>query len=168
MIRHASTKDVFNLAVLKQQVWVDTYAREGIRHEFSQYLLKTFTPTLEQALLDDPSQRCLVAEQKDHLLGCAAICLNAVYPDESNRLMPEITQLYVLERFTGKGIGKALLDQAKQLINSCGYPEAFLTVYHENERALKFYFRQGLVQTGVTWFEMGGNRYENKIFLIKV
>lgn len=43
MIRVARKQDAINLAVLSMQVWLETYAQEGIRSEYSHHVLNTFT-----------------------------------------------------------------------------------------------------------------------------
>ena len=47
--------------------------------------------------------------------------------------------IFVDKSMRSKGIGKQLLDYAKELRE-----ELLLTVYHENESAVKFYKREGL------------------------
>jgi hypothetical protein len=52
-LRLANLDDATNLVVLKQQVWVSTYAIEGIQKEYSVYLLDIFTLENEKAILED-------------------------------------------------------------------------------------------------------------------
>ncbi len=42
-IREVKPADLKNLAVLKQQVWISTYATEGIIEEYSSYVLSEFS-----------------------------------------------------------------------------------------------------------------------------
>lgn len=43
MIRTANVSDSANIAALSIQVWLDTYATEGIRQNISKYVLEKFT-----------------------------------------------------------------------------------------------------------------------------
>lgn len=164
-IRVAELSDMANLVVLKQQVWVATYAEEGIRSEFSDYLLTTFTLENEKALLENPLKKTLVAEQNGHLIGCAVIDFDEECPIPATGHNPEIPVLYVLERFTGMGFGKLLLDKALQEIKKTGFDAAWLTVYHKNKRAIKFYKKHGFTDIGQAFFEMQGNQYENRVLI---
>ncbi|NTW23839.1 MAG: GNAT family N-acetyltransferase [Lentimicrobium sp.] len=164
-IRVAELSDMSNLVVLKQQVWVATYAEEGIRAEFSDYLLATFTLENEKALLENTQKKTLVAEHNGHLIGCAVIAFDEVCPLPANGHNPEIAVLYVLERFTGMGLGKILLDKALQEIKESGFDAAWLTVYHKNERAIDFYKKYGFTDIGIAFFEMQGNQYENRVLI---
>jgi ribosomal protein S18 acetylase RimI-like enzyme len=167
IIRPAEPEDVPNLTVLKQQVWIATYATEGIRTEFSRYVLDEFTEENTRRQTGDEQKLVLLAEMNDHLLGCIELSFNEVCPVEAVS-GPEIAVLYVLERFCGKGIGKALLDQVVIKLKNAGYTNVWLTVYYKNENALGFYKRQNFTEIGKTWFNLGGNQYENKVLMLKI
>lgn len=164
-IRIADFSDAANLTVLKQQVWVASYAVEGLRSEYSDYLLAEFTLDHELALLGNPEKKTLIAELNGHLIGCAVIDFNAAAPLPVVGNNPEIAILYVLECFTGRGIGKTLLENALQLVDESGFNAVWLTVYHKNERAIKFYNKSGFTDIGKAFFEMQGYQYENRVLI---
>ncbi|MHC1774464.1 MAG: N-acetyltransferase family protein [Lentimicrobium sp.] len=166
-IRQAEPGDVPNLTVLKQQVWIATYATEGIRTEFSRYVLDEFTEENTRRQIEDERKLILIAEINEHLLGCIELAFNEVCPAGAVS-GPEIAVLYVLERFCGKGIGKALLDQAVMKLKNAGYTNAWLTVYYKNENAIGFYKRQHFTEVGKTFFNLGENQYENKVMMLGI
>lgn len=162
VIRQAEPNDVANLTVLLQQVWIATYAEEGIRKEFSSYVLNEFTTEKIQDRLLNDRKICFIAEKDSHLRGCVEVDFNAVCPDQSIK-SPEITVLYVLERFKGQRIGRLLLEEVERLLVQRGDISCWLTVYHLNSSAIVFYRKMGFKKVGVTYFEMDGNKYENWI-----
>jgi len=163
IISVAGTGDAANLVVLKQHVWIETYATEGIRNEFSEYLLDTFTLENEIETLKNVRRKTLIASKNNHLIGCAVVASDAECPLQGFNNSAEISVLYVLERFTGIGAGKKLLSHAVRLIKDEGYGIAWLTVYHKNMRAIGFYRHSGFTDAGKTYFSMQGNQYENRI-----
>lgn len=167
IIREAEIKDASNLCVLKQQVWIAAYAIEGIRTEFSDYVLNQFTLKNTQDSILNKTEYTLIAEIDNHIIACLEIVYNAIHP-VSSEIAPEITVLYVLERFCGKRIGELLLKQAISHLKSLKHRHTWLTVYHENERAINFYNKQGFKHDGSTYFEMDGNKYENKIMVLEI
>lgn len=167
-IRKANLDDVLNLAVLKQQVWIATYAEEGIRTEFSRYVLDKFTFENIQKTIQDKNRVIYIAENNNHLIGCVEIALNEKCPIEIKTDCPEIAVLYVLERFKGKGIGKFLLRKTIEHIKELGHKSVWLTVYHKNHRALEFYHRNDFIPIGSTFFKMDSNRYENKVMMLEL
>jgi ribosomal protein S18 acetylase RimI-like enzyme len=168
LIRVANIEDTKNIAVLKQQVWIATYAVDGIRNEFSNYALRAFTPKNIRSTIQDKNRIILIAENNNHLVGHVEIALNEKCPVELENDCPEIAVLYVLERFMGKGIGKMLLHEAIEKIKELGYKSTWLTVYHKNHKALEFYQRNHFIPIGFTNFVMDGNRYENKVMILEL
>ena len=166
IIRKADLSDVLNLTVLKQQVWISTYAFNGIRDELSQYVLGNFTPDKIKSTIDNPNNIVLVAEKDDHIVGCAEIDLSSQCPEENYNGSPEISVLYVLERFQGIGIGKKLLNKCIDVLALLGYKSTWLTVYDQNFQAIKFYERNGFENIGCTHFKMGGNKIPNEIMFL--
>jgi len=165
IFRNAALSDIENITVLKQQVWIATYAIDGIRKEFAEYVLSEFTlDKIQKAVLDD-NKHLIIAEVDTHLVGYIEIALHSECPIEITKDYPEIAVLYVLERFCGMGIGKKLLDEAFILLSKMNYRTTWLTVYSGNDRALKFYLNNLFKMIGITYFEMGGNKYENKVLI---
>lgn len=165
VIRNAESKDNANITILKQQVWISTYATEGIREEFSEYVLKKFTIENTAKLISDPNQLCLLAEIQNHLIGIVDIDFKPANPIIEVDGLPEVTTLYILDRFQKSGIGQKLLKESILKIKESGYNSLWLTVYHLNSNALKFYDKNGFKVIGDTYFEMSGNKYLNKILL---
>jgi ribosomal protein S18 acetylase RimI-like enzyme len=157
--RTASLADVQNLAALTIQVWLHTYAKDGIRHDISAYVLGEFTPKKFAALINNPQYRLLIAENKGHLIAYAMLDLAASNADFPSA---ELKTFYVQEAFTGQGIGKQLLAYVERNLNQQAY---WLSVNSNNTRAIAFYAHQAFVQHGVTYFEFGGNQYENKVLV---
>jgi ribosomal protein S18 acetylase RimI-like enzyme len=167
IIREADLMDVMNLSVLKQQVWIATYALEGIRNEFSVYVLTEFTPENVRKEVIDSNKLIYIAEIDHHILGCVEIEFDSKCPVKSEK-GPEISVLYVLERFTGMGIGQQLLDKAFMLCKELSIDSVWLTVYLKNERAINFYQKNKFRESGMTYFELVNNRYENRIMTRKI
>lgn len=162
-IRKATVGDTNNLTVLKQQVWIATYATEGIRTEFSTYVLTTYTPRNVSKQLRSNHVITLVAEYNRHLIGCIEVDLQPNNAPSEVYEFPEITVLYVLERFCGMKVGEKLLIEAMSILRSKGYSQTWLSVLHSNSRALRFYQKHLFTDVGTLYFEMDGNRYENRI-----
>ncbi len=163
-IREARFEDITNIVVVKQQVWIDTYATEGVRSEFSEYVISEFTVDNEKTLLNSDNMVTLVAESNNHIVGLLQLDYSAKAPVDGVNY-PEITVLYVLSRFCGQGIGIMLLDGAKDILKRSGRRGYWLSVYSGNESAIRFYIREGHTDAGHIFFNMDGNDYENRIMV---
>lgn len=75
----------------------------------------------------------------------------------------ELRQLYVLERFTGTGVGKALMDWVVADAKAGGARHLQLSVYIDNHRARRFYERRGFKLIGPYTFMVGNHADEDLI-----
>lgn len=162
-IRPANRDDATNLAALSIQVWLNTYATGGIRRSFSEHVFSEYRPERFEAILDDPRQALLLAEADQHLLGYAR--LNTCSPAPGAEAMTsELCTLYVQAPFHGQGIGGALLAACRDFLKTeIGDVGLWLSVYHQNHRALAFYAKHGFTRGASFNFEFGGEAHLNYV-----
>jgi GNAT superfamily N-acetyltransferase len=165
-IRPAVPDDALCLGVLAMQVFLDTYATNGIRPEIAREVLGAYTPTTYDALIRRSDVAILVAERQGHLLGFAQTTLGTGHALVTARAPAEVDRLYVQEPFTGRGLGRRLLHAAEADAAARGCDLVWLTPWVHNRRALHFYAREGYADLGLTWFEFEGERHENRLLAL--
>lgn len=165
--RRASSTDATSLAVIGSSVWIATYAPDGVPAEFARYVLKEFTEAQVLARMA-AGARYWVAEQEGRLVGFAEIAPDQRTPCLGDQAQAEVVRLYVLEGFTRKGVGGALLDCCVREAADLGLAWIWLSVYHRNERAVAFYEKMGWKNMGETPFVLGGRAYPNFIYATAV
>jgi GNAT superfamily N-acetyltransferase len=163
--RPATAADALCLGVLATQVFLDTYAPAGIRPALAREVLASCSVEAYAALLADPGVRIAVAECAGHLAGFAQLRLDAPHPGLPGLRAAELDRLYVQEPFTGRGVGRRLLQEAERTAAASGAQAVWLTAYVGNARALAFYPRQGYADAGATVFEFEGESHGNRIFV---
>lgn len=159
--RAASLDDAPRLSQLASWVWLHTYAQDGVRASFADYLERTFSPATLAGLIDSKTQTLWVAEQDGHLLAWAHGDLGAACPVAGvYGPQAELSRLYVVPPAQGRGLGAALLRRLR-----ASWPERafWLSAWVCNEGALRFYRREGARQLGETWFELGTERHRNEV-----
>ncbi|WP_114947278.1 GNAT family N-acetyltransferase [Microvirga calopogonii] len=162
MIRVATTTDASNLAALSIQVWLHTYAKSGLRSALSDYVLAEYTSEKIAERLGDESQVFIVYEEKAHLVGYVRLLLDSPCPtDPSSRA--EIATLYVQEHFIGRGIGSKLLEYSFDFCSKRGINGVWLSVNHQNARAISFYDKRQFRRNGSIFFHLENEQYENFI-----
>ncbi len=164
VIRAGRPADAENLAALGMQVWLHTYATDGISSIISRYVLDTFTVERFLALLAQPSTAVLVAEMNGNLVGYAVVTFDVECPAAAG-FTAELATLYVQEHFAGRGVGSSLLAQAAALAaRRCNTP-LWLTVNAKNSRAIAFYRERGYTKVGIAPFRLGSEDHENHVLL---
>jgi putative acetyltransferase len=76
-----------------------------------------------------------VAEEEGNLVG---LCWCTIV-DRGIDKQAEIAEFYVGDEYRGKGLGKELLEAAKQLFINEGVEAAFVWTHHGNEAAIRLY-----------------------------
>jgi ribosomal protein S18 acetylase RimI-like enzyme len=161
-LSEAIASDFDALAALSIEVWLDTYALEGIPDSHARHVLQTYTPDAFAAVLNSPDKRLIVCRSGAGLLGYLRLDLKArpIQPDLGT---VEIETLYVRRHHQGLGIGRKLLETACLLIREAGHQTFFLTVYEGNLKAIGFYKAQRLVVAGRWTFDFEGGSAPNLI-----
>lgn len=163
-LRRASHSDALTLAVLGMQVFLDTYATEGVREAIAREALESFDPETLAAIIQNPRELVLVAEVNRHVVGFAQVSLNNDHLMVDDRHAAELKRLYVQERFTGRGVGWRLLRHAEEEALAGGASAMWATVWVGNPRALQFYPRQGYTYVGPVLHRLQEETHQNDLF----
>lgn len=164
VIRAGRPADAPLLAALATQVFLQTYATQGISGAVAGHVLAEFTPAKFQAWVASDTAAVLVAERHAHLVGYARLAFDAVCPVPGAGTV-ELATLYVQSHFTGRGVGAALLAQAEALALQRTPQPLWLTVNAKNLRAITFYAAQGWSRIGSARFVLGGESHPNHVLV---
>lgn len=163
LLRRATIDDALCIGVLGTQVFLDTYAKQGIRPALAREVLATFATDACRAAIGASGSIVHVAEIDGHLVGFGHMVLGARHELAPAGVQAELVRLYVQERFTGQGIGSALLGEAERGAAAAGSTVLWLTPWAYNDRALRFYASHGYADFGRTWFRFEGEAHENRL-----
>ena len=163
-LRGAAPSDSLCLSVLAMQVFLDTYATEGIRPELAREVLTTYSEDAFSKAISSKGSRIVLAEINDHVVGFAEITLSSNHEMAPTGAQAELLRLYVQEPFTGAKVGTRLLAHAENVAASAGASVLWLTPWVHNHRALAFYSRRGYKDYGLTYFTFEGESHENRVF----
>ncbi len=162
-IRPAQADDSLCLSVLAMQVFLDTYAINGIRPAIAREVLGSYSIAVFDQLLADPRNGVEIAEHEGQLIGFSHTRFGAAQALLPHVEQTELYRLYVQEPFTGRGVGRALLQSAEARAGARGAALLWLTPWVHNHRARGFYAAQGYEDWGVDWFCFEGESHENRV-----
>jgi diamine N-acetyltransferase len=162
-LRHAVPEDSLCLSVLAMQVFLDTYATEGIRPALAREVLSSYSQARFNVAIADPRAKVVVAEHKGHMVGFAHVTLSAHHELAPSGVQAELLRLYVQEPFTGVKVGTKLLAEAETLAAAAGATVMWLTPWVHNHRALAFYAHRGYEDFGLTYFTFEDESHENRV-----
>jgi len=163
-IRLASPDDALCLSVLAMQVFLDTYATQGIRPAIAREVLSEYSQSSFEEALGSCRSLLAVAESQGHLVGFAQVTLGAKHDLSPAGSQAELLRLYVQEPFTGQKVGSQLLNWAEAAAQQSGAKVLWLTPWVHNLRAIAFYAKRGYKDYGLTYFTFEGESHENRVF----
>lgn len=112
--------------------------------------------------LADPERVVLVARNQNTVVGYAML-IHGV-PDDADvqravalRPAVELSKIYVLPSSHGGAVSAALMTAAVDYAGQHGAASMWLGVNQENQRAQRFYTKQGFAVTGTKSFQLGAN-----------
>ena len=162
--RQAEAADALCIGVLATQVFLDTYATNGIRPSLAREVLEHLSTDAVSLLLADPATVFIVAEASCHMIGFAQLTLGATHELAASETSAELTRLYVHQSFTGKGLGTALLRRAESCAVENGPCTLWLTAWADNYRAIAFYSSRGYADIGAELYVYEDDRYDVRVF----
>jgi GNAT superfamily N-acetyltransferase len=152
--RDATTADGAELDPLARAIWLDTFERGSSPDDAQAYLATAYGP--DGALLRhlaDPAYRFRLAIAEGRIIGYAK--LNAPWLPDAEPGALQLSQLYVVRAWQGRGVAHALMDWTIATARAGGAHALLLTVWEENARARRFYERFGFVHIGDFPFPVG-------------
>ena len=125
---------------------------------------KNNSPEAFAKYLAQPTARCAMAEAEpgDAPVGYIVCC----EPDLPVDVSPddyELRRIYLLHRFQGLGVGRALMDCAVRLTREVGRTRLLLGVYGKNYDAIRFYEKAGFQQIGERYFTVGSTTHHDAV-----
>lgn len=158
-MRLAATDDALCIGALATQVYLDTYAPEGMRADLAREVQSLFSTAAIAAQLAKPDTRFLLAEVGGRLVGFLELALHAPCP-LADAADAEIVRLYLHRNFQRHGLGRSLCDQAQALARS----RLWLSAWAGNAQALAFYRATGWTDIGRIDHRIEGQAFENRVF----
>lgn len=162
-LRPGTPDDATTIAVLAIQVFLDTYAGDGVRPDLAREALREYAVEAFDARLRDHQRRFLLAERGTGLLGFAEVHLATQPAPAGGVTGAELIRLYVQPAAQGSGLGRRLIRAAEALAREAGSGALWLTAWEGNRRALAFYAREGYADVGATHYSFEGNSYGNRV-----
>ncbi|MEQ9592259.1 MAG: GNAT family N-acetyltransferase [Cyclobacteriaceae bacterium] len=117
---------------------------KSILHFLNELQGKTFDPELLQPMFEknisNPANIYLVAEHYNQVVGYLSCHVQLLLHHAG--LVGEVQEIFVLKEFRGKGAGKLLIDELKEIVKTRGAVQLEVTTRAIRERAIKFYKRE--------------------------
>jgi len=167
-IRSVTIKDVTVLARLARETFYDTFTGTCTPEDMQWFLDDNYNEEKLTAELLDEELFFFFAELDGEPVGYLQFKEDYKnFPEIKKWKALELKRIYVLKAFHGKGIAQKLMDLYIDFAREKKYEVAWLGVWEHNERALKFYEKNGFSRSGFTHYFPIGNTPQTDVWLWK-
>ena len=163
-LRAGAVGDSLAIAALAVQVFLDTYATEGVRPDLAREAFAEYSDEAFATRLQEPERNFILAEQAAGIVGFAELIAEPVQAPAGAVVGAQLVRLYIQPRFQRAGNGQRLLEAAEVAASTRGLSALWLTAWEGNDRARMFYEAVGYEDIGATTYLFEGNAYTNRVF----
>jgi diamine N-acetyltransferase len=138
-----------------RQTFEETFAPHNSAENMRQYLDTGFSEEKLKAELSDTNSAFYFARLGTDVIGYLKLNTGAAQTELKDRQAVEIERIYVAAAFHGKKVGQALYEHALAEAAKAGAAYIWLGVWEKNERALRFYEKNGFTAFDTHLFRLG-------------
>lgn len=147
--------DLDKLRELSIQTYYNTFAAQNTPEDMSEYLNNAFDREKLHKELSDENSMFFFLYFNKKLAGYLKLNEAPSQTDINDKDSLEIERIYVSEEFQGEGLGRYMIEQALCIAQKRKKKYAWLGVWEKNEKAIRFYERNGFFKIGSHNFVMG-------------
>lgn len=153
-IRTPTEKDAHLISLLAAQTFYESHGSSASEEDIKEYEKEKLNVSLFEQELKDPRNIFRIAYLNNVPVGFSKLICN--YPNSKIKepTICKLEKIYVLKEYYDKGIGKPLFNHNLEIARQNSQKGMWLYVWTENERALRFYNKQGFKIIANTFFEI--------------
>ena len=155
ILRNCTPEDFETLRALSIRTYYETFAHLNTAEDMTAYLEDAFNVERLTKEFNDANSSFYLLYADGNLAGYLKLneALSQTDINDSDSL--EIERIYVSSEFQGVGIGRYLMEQAIAIAKERNKKYVWLGVWEKNEKAIRFYKKNGFYEIGTHKFVMG-------------
>jgi ribosomal protein S18 acetylase RimI-like enzyme len=156
-LKKVTPEDLVPLQQIGRQTFFETFSAVNTEENMNRYLEESFSLEKLSAELSDQNAEFYFALLDGQAIGYLKINTGASQTEVQHENALEIERIYVLQSFHGKSVGQLLFEKAIQIARQKNAPYVWLGVWEENQKAIRFYKKNGFVEFGKHIFKLGAD-----------
>lgn len=155
-IREATTKDAKAISQLAKTTFDETFGYLfADRQILLDYFERTFSIEKIRSGIQKENNVFWLAYVEDKLVGYAKLKIHSPSEFVKGTNVSQLQKIYVLKEYLSMKIGLQLQETLLQKAREVGSKQIWLSVFHDNPRAINFYLKNGFIEVGTHQFQIG-------------
>ncbi|KZE67134.1 GNAT family acetyltransferase [Fictibacillus phosphorivorans] len=154
-LKKCTLEDSHILKEISSETFYETFKQQNSPENMNAYLEKAFNIRQLEKELSDISSQFYFVYVNTEVAGYLKLNTDDSQSEKMGDESLEIERIYIRKKFQKHGLGKFLLNKARDIAIESNKKKIWLGVWEKNENAIVFYNKMGFVQTGTHSFYMG-------------
>ncbi|WP_269686399.1 GNAT family N-acetyltransferase [Flavobacterium lacustre] len=160
--------DINELQKIGLQTFKETFADSNSEENMKSYLKEGFSVEKLTTELNNENSEFYFAKIDNEVIGYLKVNFGESQTELKDNKALEIERIYVSKEFHGKSIGQLLYSKAIEVAKHKGSEYAWLGVWEENPRAIRFYEKNGFVAFDKHIFKLGDDEQTDIMMKLKL
>ena len=165
MITKVGLADIENLSWLSKITFVQSHGHSASEKEINIYTRYAYSIGKLEKELNDPESLFHFIYYNNKLAGYSKLILTASYPKIDSSPLAKLDRIYIDEKYLDKKLGQVLFDFNLEIARQNNQKGIWLYTWIENQRAIKFYKKNGFVIIDEKVFKIS-NRHSNPNYIM--
>ena len=155
LIKKCTLQDLESLQKISIETFYQTFADSNAAENMKAYLQNAYNEEKLYKELSNPNSSFFFVYVDELLAGYLKLNEFPSQSDINDSDSLELERIYILKEFQGAGLGKDLLEHTISIAIEHGKKYIWLGVWEHNERAKRFYQKNGFYRIGEHSFVVG-------------
>jgi len=167
-IKRITSNDVVALQNISSQTFIETFAAVNTPENMTSYLVEEFSLEKLSSELINPNIEYYFARIGEEVIGYLKLNIGIAQKELQNENSLEIERIYVSKEYLGKQVGQLLLGKAIAIANDIKLNFIWLGVWEKNQRAIRFYVKNGFEVFDEHLFILGDDKQTDLLMKLKL
>jgi diamine N-acetyltransferase len=155
IVTKITENEILQLQKIGRKTFSETFSENNTEESMNDYLETSFSIEKLISELNDENSEFYFAKLNDEVIGYLKLNIGSSQTEIKGDNALEIERIYVSKDFHGKKVGQILYEKAIEIASHKNLDYVWLGVWENNQRAIKFYQKNGFVEFDKHIFRLG-------------
>ncbi len=168
-VKVAKPKDALTLSVLGKKTYIESHGHYiNDQKLLMSYCDRVFSVEKIKEEIQDSNIIFWIAFDGDFAVGYVQLIINEGIEHIKSDNISKLERIYVLDEYIPKKVGQQLQNQLLNYTRELGKDFLWLRVYVKNQRAIRFYQKNGFKDVGKTTFYVENKGFDNHVLSLEL
>jgi ribosomal protein S18 acetylase RimI-like enzyme len=167
-LQEVTVNDIKALQQIGIQTFSETFSASNTEENMANYLKDGFSIEKLTGEVNNVHSKFFFALEEGRVIGYLKLNFGESQTELKDSKALEIERIYVLNAYHGKKVGQLLYDKAIQVATELQMNYVWLGVWEENQRALRFYKKNGFIEFDKHIFKLGDDEQTDIMMKLQI